>query len=384
MIRRSAVVALVAVLLSIVMHLCFLSLTAADLEEPLTGDSPVDVVELGNAFEEFADAAPEPVQPEPAEVPEPPVEDTVEVDRAEVPVSEALVASADPQRATSPDIGSSAAPQPDPPEAEVTEPVDPSNADAGSSVDTAVAPVEPDTTIETPQEAPAARNEVAETPDAEASATPEPRLLAAVPAPDSAVVPVVPPEREVLRPETPETIVQPSADGSETATVESETEESALAVAVSKRPRLPERKLADQPRGAFDGFSNFDNLRNPEQIMDSPLTLYRREAIDPFARSGNQNRSGGRGPGNSNVTNYAGQVLVHLNRAPVVYVPVRGFAQVFFEINPDGSLAWVDIVDSSGSPEIERAAKEQVRKAVPFPPPPGGSSRKFSFYYQNS
>jgi TonB family protein len=262
--------------------------------------------------------------------------------------------------------------------------VDPSNAEAGSSVDTATTPVEPDTTIETPQGTPTARNEVTEASDAEASAAPEPQLLAAVPAPDSAAVPVVPSESEALRAETFETNVEPLEDGSETATTESETQDSEQAVAVSKRPRLPGRRPSAEPRGTLSGFSNFDNLRNPEQIVDSPLTLFQRDSIDPFAKSRDQSRSGGRGPGNSNVTNYAGQVLVHLNRVPVVYVPVRGFAQVFFEINADGSLAWVDIVDSSGSLEIERAAKEQVQRAVPFPLPPGGSSRKFSFYYQNS
>lgn len=78
-----------------------------------------------------------------------------------------------------------------------------------------------------------------------------------------------------------------------------------------------------------------------------------------------------------------GLVLVHLNQSEPVYVSARGFAQVFFQIDPDGSLAWVDIVDTSGSAELERAAKEQVRRAAPFPRPPNGTSRKLSFYYQN-
>ena len=57
---------------------------------------------------------------------------------------------------------------------------------------------------------------------------------------------------------------------------------------------------------------------------------------------------------------------------------------MFFQIDPDGSLAWVEIVDSSGSLEVERAAREQVRRAAPFPRPPSGTSRKLSFFYQNN
>ena len=53
-----------------------------------------------------------------------------------------------------------------------------------------------------------------------------------------------------------------------------------------------------------------------------------------------------------------------------------------FIISPDGTLAWVDIIDGSGVPEIDRAAKEQVRRGAPFPRPPEGRSRKLNFVYQ--
>jgi len=75
---------------------------------------------------------------------------------------------------------------------------------------------------------------------------------------------------------------------------------------------------------------------------------------------------------------------MHLNRATVVHVSGRGFARVLFQINPDGSLAWVDVIDSSGSDEIDRAAKAQVQNAAPFPRPPNGKSRKLSFAYRSN
>ena len=84
------------------------------------------------------------------------------------------------------------------------------------------------------------------------------------------------------------------------------------------------------------------------------------------------------------MTNYAGRVFMHLNRAPPIRVAGRGYVRVFFEINPDGSVARIDIIESSGSKDIERAAKEQIRVAEPLPLPPNGNVRRMSLYYRSN
>ncbi|KIC39069.1 energy transducer TonB [Ruegeria sp. ANG-R] len=350
MIRKSALVATAAGLLSLFVHFLGISFFGPNLPELRTDGGSKNSVELGNSFEDFTEVTPDPVEPEPAETPEPPVEELVEPERAAIPISETLVASPDPQQVTSPDVGSAASPQPEAPEEALTEPVAPS------------------------------RTETAKNAEAEVTSpvTPEPDRLAALSPTDEASAPVEPSENTTVAPEIPSTIDEPTPEEPR-----EETDASEQAVTVSKRPRLPDRRPVPETQPSLDGFSSFENLRNPERTVESPLSRYQKEGADPFRTSSARNPTTGRGRGNSNTTNYAGQVLVHLNRAPVVYVPVRGFAQVFFEINPDGSLAWVDIVDSSGSPEIERAAREQVMRAAPFPRPPSGSSRKLSFYYQN-
>ena len=374
MIRGSAFVAIAAILLSLLAHLFGLSFTAPNLvEQPVSGSTP-DSVELGNAFEDFAETAAEPVQPEPAEVPDPPVEAQPEPEPAEVPVSEALVASPDPKQVYAPDTGASTVVQPEAPKPEVTEAVDQSEGEEAASDDTtATPPVEPDTVAETPLGSPDAST---------APVTPETEQLAALPPPAPTAVPVIPLEREAIDPEIPDTPVEPVPEDTDSAVTNDETGTSEQAVTASIRPRLPDRPSSTEPKGTVNGSRNFENLRYPEQLIDSPLTVYRREGVDAFKRSSGRNQSGGRGPGNSDTTNYAGEVLVHLNRAPIVYVAARGFARVFFEINPDGTLAWVDVIESSGSPDVDRAAKEQVRTASPFPRPPGGVSRKLSFFYQ--
>lgn len=371
MIRGSVFVAILAALVSLVVHILGLSMTAPNLAEPPTTETAPDTVALGNSFEDLAETPPEPVEPEQAEAPEPPIETPPEPEPAEIPTSQAKVASPDPQRVFAPDTGTSQIAQPEAPEPEVIEPVgQPDSEESASDEATETPAVEPDTVTEAPQGTPDAP---VETP-VEAPVAPEPEQLAALPAPEAMAVPVIPLERDAVEPEIS---VEPTPEDPE----ETESEQ---AVTASIRPRLPDRRPQTTPQDTQRNLRNFDNLKFPEQTIDSPLIVYRREGVDAFTRSNSGTRSGGRGPGNANETNYAGRVLVHLNRAPPVFVKTRGFAQVFFQIDPDGSLAWVDIIRSSGSPDVERAAREQVRVAAPFPPPPGGVSRKLSFYYQNS
>lgn len=373
MIRKSTFVAVVAIALSVLVHLLGLRLSAVGSAERPAADNAADTVALGNAFEDLAETVPEPPEPDPAETPEPPVETPATPEPVEVPVSDALVASSDPQKVTSPDVGPASAELTDVPPPEVTDPVALTQETREAS----------DQADETPKVQP-----TAETPPAQveeeispvSDATDEPEQIAALPAPSLPISPEIqsPAEAEVpdIPVEAPEVESQENEESPEAGTA-------GLAVTTSIRPRLPDQTDQSASREIVGRPESFDNLKFPDQEIDSPLTTYRRKGIDAFTRGGGTTQSGGRGPGNSNVTNYAGRVLVHLNRTRPVYVSARGFAKVFFEINPDGTLAWVDIVDSSGSPDVDRAAKEQVRRASPFPKPPGGVSRKLSFYFQN-
>jgi len=381
MIRRSLFVATLAIVVWLLAHLTGLSLTAPTLTDRSEGSAASDSVELSSAFEDFADEAPEPVQPEPAEAPEPPVETPVEPEPAEIPTSDAQVASPDPQQVFAPDTGSETLVQPEAPDEPIVDPVDGDEGEAEESTETpdvATPPIE----VETAVEPPSGTAEIIEPVETQPTTEPvvdEPEQLAALPPAESAPVPVTPLEIAPLEPENPEIAVEPIPEESEPADSEETSEQ---AVASSPRPRLPDRRPQPTLPGALGTSPTFDDLRFPEQVVESPLTTYSREGRDSFRQSRSGTRSGGRGPGNADTTNYAGRVLVHLNRAPLVYVATNGFAQVFFEINPDGTLAWVDVVDSSGAPDVDRAAKEQVRSAAPFPPPPGGVGRKLSFFYQ--
>lgn len=393
MIRRSAVIAATALLVSLLVHLAGLSLTGRDPAQPSSGESGRDVVALGNSFEEIAEAVNEPVAP--AAAPEPPVEAQPEPEPVEPPTTKALVASENPQDVLSPDLGEADVPRPD-----QIEPVDPEDSGApapavgapdGDSatasgaqpatppVETVTAdPVEPE---QAPVSEPAA--ESAASPPVSAAPVPTaPQPPATAPiaqSPEIASIPVLPAQTETVTPAPPEATVVPESEADATADGASE-----LAVASSPRPQAaPQRPQVGAAPQRVDslGFASDG---------DSPLArIMRGEADYSIFDNSRQTGSGAggssaRGPGNSDRTNYAGRVLMHLNRAPSVTVYTPGVARVAFEINRDGTLAWVDVTRSTGTHEFDTAARQQVRNASPFPPPPTGAQRRFSFVFRSN
>lgn len=83
--------------------------------------------------------------------------------------------------------------------------------------------------------------------------------------------------------------------------------------------------------------------------------------------------------GNAALSNYPGKVVSRLRRA--LRYPaearrerLRGEVHVAFTVRGGGGVSGVRVVRSSGSPVLDRAALETVRRAVPFPPVPAGRS----------
>ncbi len=334
MIPRSAAIAAAALLVSLLLHLLGLGWGAPERLEPAVEDRAGDAVAMGNAFEDVAEDLSEPVPPEPAPVPETPPEP----DLAEATTSEALVASPSPEQVLAP---------------------------RGT-------PGEPSEPV-APQEAPEAATTPVPQPDI-------PEQLAALP-PEPAE-PVAPAESNTPpAPETPEQASEP--EEAVELTPQDEGEQTPLAVATSPRPRLPEREPPSQQTPRDDNVDEFSNLRSPP-LIESPLAAHLRgETQLNVQSSGGSGFLDSGGSGNASETNYAGRVLVHLNRSLTVKVTGHGAAWVFFEINPDGSLASVGIIDSNGTQELRDAAVAQVRNAAPFPRPPNGKSRQLTFIYRN-
>ncbi|SMP31097.1 energy transducer TonB family protein [Shimia sagamensis] len=373
MIRRSLLIATVAVLLSLGAHLLGLGFAIRIERSPPASESAGETIAVGNAFEEIAEALEEPEAPERAPEPEleQPIEPVPPVSEAEVPDTEVLVASENPQDTYAPDTGTAQIVAPVPlagtqddftPKPDVTEPTSqPNDTD----------PVPPQTDTAAPLGT--------ETDTADAIAP----VAAQTPA-----TPVVPEVTEPVEDEIaalPETVM-PVVPVTPLSLPEVEDLVEAVPSERSDEER-PEDGSESEPQALFPGLRNgFDDLRNPTQTLESPLETFQREgslaSVGGFGiPSGSAATS--RGPGNSDTTNYAGRVLVHLNRTRSVHVKASGFARVFFEINPDGSLNWVEVIDSSGNEAVNRAARTQIQSAVPFPAPPNGTRRQLSFLYSS-
>lgn len=91
--------------------------------------------------------------------------------------------------------------------------------------------------------------------------------------------------------------------------------------------------------------------------------------------SENASRSPSSEPGNAAVSSYPGKVAAKLRRAlkyprSAVSGSRSGEAQVAFTVLADGTATSIRLVSSSGSPVLDQAALDAVRRASPFPPIP--------------
>ncbi|WP_158540193.1 energy transducer TonB, partial [Rhodosalinus halophilus] len=79
--------------------------------------------------------------------------------------------------------------------------------------------------------------------------------------------------------------------------------------------------------------------------------------------------------------NYGGRVLRQIASTRKERVRSRGVAVVGFRIGDGGQLVSARVLRSSGARELDRAALDHIRRAAPFPPPPAGAARSFSFEF---
>lgn len=389
MMRISIHAAVTAGVLSLLLHILGLEFAAREDQSPPTEDGASAPADVGRAFDDFAEITPEIEAPEPAPVPEPPNVTPPEQVIEETPTTRALVASDNPQDVRVPDTGTGDVVKPDAAEPSAIEAVTPETAGQSEGEDdrfedmAALTPLEPDRAAEVPQGTPEANPgpvapQISYTAPLPAIETVSPDARAASPGA------ALGPEPEEQQPVRPENTVAPQSDDPDTLTALDSEAAPGPAVTTSLRPpkTRPSVPASSLREGARTGRAS--------GTIESPLTAYKRTGIDPFAsgsggaaRSGTSGFSGARNPGNASTTNYVGRVLVQLNRSPVVHPYVRGTAQVSFAINPDGTVAWVSILGTSGSGGIGQAATAQVRRAGPFPPPPQGTSQRLVFVYRN-
>ncbi|MEQ9259800.1 MAG: energy transducer TonB [Roseovarius sp.] len=315
MVRRSLLAAALAGMLSLLLHGLGLNVASTDLPSRPDG-AQTPPPETGAAFEEFAEPTPEAPPPE---VTEPDPVEAVE------PTSNALVASDTPQSVMTPDTGDAQALAPEAAPQETQAP------DAPEPPQSAEVP-------ETVAEAPPAEPAEPETPP---ETTPETAAEAPDPAP------------EALAPDLPDDIVASLPEDLELPEETGDGPVMDTAVTTSLRPPKARPSAEALAARAAEAQEGAEGSGTTPVIQGSSLDLLSRETIISTSRA----------TGNAGMTNYAGKVLTQLNQRRRVSTTGEGSARVQFQIDPDGSVAWVRILRSSGSQGIDRAAADE-RHAV--------------------
>ena len=78
---------------------------------------------------------------------------------------------------------------------------------------------------------------------------------------------------------------------------------------------------------------------------------------------------------------YAKAVLKKVRAAKKKTGAGKGSVVVGFTIGKDGSLAGVKVLQSSGNDSLDKIALDHIRRSAPFPAPPEGAKRSYSFEF---
>lgn len=130
------------------------------------------------------------------------------------------------------------------------------------------------------------------------------------------------------------------------------------------------REAAEQQRRAQEAA----RARAEEQAQAEARAKAAAEAA--AARSSGA-RSGGRGGSGG----YGALVIGHIRRFNRGNSVGAGMTQVRISIDGSGGLQDASVIRSSGSAGFDREALQTVRRASPFPKPPGGESFTFNFNF---
>lgn len=133
------------------------------------------------------------------------------------------------------------------------------------------------------------------------------------------------------------------------------------------RPDRPAPQMATQPQGNADR----NATRGTATGQDTATT-----ASAPSRQATTQGDGGA-----ATSASYGRAVLTQISRTRKARAPSRGRTVVAFSISDAGALASVQVLQSSGSPDLDRVALDHIRRAAPFPKPPAGARRQFSFEF---
>jgi protein TonB len=214
-------------------------------------------------------------------------------------------------------------------------------------------------------------------PVAPVQATPVPMAEALPPVSDpqmAALAPVATPAP--AKPVTPQETLAPTPDSATAAPDQSlrpQPRPDRPAPQVATRRPDPEPAPRQQARATPQPQGNAD--RNATRGANSGQQ-------DAKAAAAQSRQAANQGDGGAAASaSYGRAVLTQISRTRKARAPSRGRTVVAFSISEGGGLASVKVLQSSGSPDLDQVALDHIRRAAPFPKPPAGARRQFSFEF---
>ncbi|MDK1388904.1 energy transducer TonB [Sinorhizobium sp. 8-89] len=185
---------------------------------------------------------------------------------------------------------------------------------------------------------------------------------------------VILPAEEIPTPQAPEAAVTASVAPVETVVPEEKPEPEKVEKPKAEKPepkKEPVKKKKVTRKKAGDG-----GEQAKSQIRGKADGV---ENAAASAAAGNKG-SIAQQSGNAAASNYPGKVRSKLNRAfrypsEAKRQRLRGVAHVRFTVTSGGGVAGVSLAKSAGSPILDEAALDTVRRAAPFPAIPAGAGR---------
>jgi protein TonB len=105
------------------------------------------------------------------------------------------------------------------------------------------------------------------------------------------------------------------------------------------------------------------------------------KAAKPATAAATASAMGAKASGGVSPAAYAKAVMKKVRATRKQRGAGRGAVVVGFSIAGSGGLASVQVIRSSGNAALDAVALDHIRRSAPFPPPPEGAGRSFSFEF---
>ena len=150
----------------------------------------------------------------------------------------------------------------------------------------------------------------------------------------------------------------------------------------SKPERKPEKKKEDQEKaGKETAKTAADKPEETAKADDKPKDAKKEKAASSASASAPKAGSKTKGGAAVSPAAYAKAVMKKVRSTKKKSGAGKGTVVVGFTIAADGSLAGVKLLQGSGNAALDKIALDHIRRSVPFPAPPEGAGRSYSFEF---